>query len=99
MVGMKNPLKAVALIAGAAVLSFALSFTIAFVHGSIAMQPAHTPEPTKTLRAAHCFDGTLEKGCPDFNIQPPKEIKTVKTTKNGYLITYVDGSTETWDIR
>lgn len=98
MGGMKAPVQIIVPMVVIAVLAFTISFAVAFVHGSAQSIPS--PSPTiPTERAPGCLDGTLEPGCPDFNIQPPKEIKTVTETKTGYLITFADDSTETWTIR
>lgn len=57
------------------------------------------PTPKPTLRAANCFDGTLEKGCPDFSRSyDPKPIKRVVLIKNAYRLEYEDGTTETITI-
>jgi hypothetical protein len=43
-------------------------------------------------KAPECFDGTLEKGCPDFGLEN-KAVKSIRLSSDGkeLIVEYADG--------
>ena len=57
------------------------------------------PEPTPTLRAPECFDGTVEKGCPSWAMDTPSDKTVSHHSVEGNVVSihYTDGtSAQVW---
>jgi hypothetical protein len=54
------------------------------------------PEPTPTLRAPECFDGTVENGCPSWALDVPAgKTVTHHTVEGGTVYMHYSDGTKT----